>query len=369
MKHDLKVSSIEQILDDYKAGKMVILVDDEERENEGDLVIAASCVTPEAINFMASKGRGLICLTLTEERCLQLQLPLMVSHNNAKYSTNFTVSIDAAEDISTGISAQDRAITIERAIAADSTHNEIVTPGHVFPVMAQPGGVLTRAGHTEAGVDLATISGLEPASVICEILNDDGSMARLPDLIRFGKIHDIRIGTIADLIKYRLSVQPTVVRVDDSIINTRQGEFRGFIYEDKELKKIHMALVYGNIKSTKSTLVRVHSHRGVYDALSVARGTESWSVDSALARIVKEGAGVVVLLQYSDDVNTLKRRLHDEITNDDHNGELRMIGAGSQILSDLKIQKVRVLGTPKKTHALSGFGIKVLQYIDYPEEQ
>ena len=358
------VSSIEEILADYKAGKMVILVDDEQRENEGDLVIAASCVTAKDINFMASNGRGLICLTLTEERCRQLNLPLMVSHNNARYSTNFTVSIDSSRDISTGISAADRAITIQRAIAADATETNIVTPGHVFPVMAQPGGVLTRAGHTEAGVDLARLAGFVPASVICEILNPDGSMARLEDLIKFGVQHKIRIGTIADLIRYRLKVKPTVVRATESSLKTRHGTFRVFIYEDAELQKVHMALMIGEPYPDTPTLVRVHSHRGVYDTLIEARGIKSWSVDAALARIASEGCGVVVLLEYSDDKNAVQRRVSGEIEGTDESGELRMIGAGSQILSDLRVGIVRVLGTPKKTHALSGFGIKVVEYID-----
>lgn len=364
MTHHHKVSSTEEIITDYKAGKMVILVDDEQRENEGDLVMSASCVTADDINFMALNGRGLICITLTAERCRRLNLPLMVSHNNARYSTNFTVSIDSAKDITTGISAADRATTIQRAIASDATEKDIVTPGHVFPVMAQPGGVLTRAGHTEAGVDLAKLAGFEPASVICEILNPDGSMARLEDLIKFGTQHNIHIGTIADLIRYRLRVQPTVTRVTESSLETRHGIFRVFIYEDSELGKVHMALVTGDPEPDKPTLVRVHSHRGVYDALAEARGAESWSVDSALARIASEGCGVVVLLEYSDDTSALKRRLLGEMGDHDQDGELRMIGAGSQILSDLKVGEVRVLGTPKKTHALSGFGIKVVEYID-----
>jgi 3,4-dihydroxy 2-butanone 4-phosphate synthase/GTP cyclohydrolase II len=360
-----KVSSIEKILSEYKAGKMVILVDDEERENEGDLVISASCVTAEDINFMASHGRGLICLTLTEERCRQLNLPLMVSHNNARYSTNFTVSIDAASDVTTGISAADRSITIHRAIMKNASEEDIVTPGHVFPIMAQPGGVLTRAGHTEAGVDLARLCGFQPASVICEILNSDGSMARLKDLIKFGQVHGIRIGTIADLIRYRLDSEPTVTRVAESQLKTRHGTFRVVIYEDAELNKVHLALVVGSISPDQSTLVRVHSHRGVYDTLTDVLGIETWSVDSALERIAAEGRGVVVLLEYSDDTAALKRRLRGETgSNNEEDGELRMIGAGSQILSDLQAYKVRVLGTQKKTHALSGFGLEVVEYID-----
>jgi 3,4-dihydroxy 2-butanone 4-phosphate synthase/GTP cyclohydrolase II len=362
-----EVSSIEQILADYKTGKMVILVDDEQRENEGDLVISASCVSAEDINFMATHGRGLICLTLTEERCRILNLPLMVSHNNARYSTNFTVSIDAATDVTTGISAADRASTIRAAVAEDASADSVVTPGHVFPVMAQPGGVLTRAGHTEAGVDLARLCGFEPASAICEILNPDGTMARLEDLFGFGQRHGIRIGTIAELIRYRLRVEPTVWRVSESRVKTKYGDFRAVIYEDAELHQVHLALIVGTLVPGQSTLVRVHSHRGVYDTLAAARGTQRWSVDAALSRITKEGCGVVVLLEYSDDATSLDRRLRGDMTENVENGDLRMIGAGSQILSDLNVGKVRVLGTPKRTHALSGFGLEVVDYIDKPE--
>ncbi len=363
---DFDVSSIETILADYKKGKMVILVDDEQRENEGDLVISASNVSSRDINFMASHGRGLICLTLTEECCRRLNLPLMVNHNNARYSTNFTVSIDSALGISTGISASDRAKTIQVAVSPGSTSEDIVTPGHIFPVMAQPGGVLTRAGHTEAGVDLARLSGFEPASVICEILNPDGSMARLPDLIDFGKSHDIRIGTIADLIRYRLNTEPTVWRVSESSVETKYGPFRAVIYEDAELHQVHLALTIGLIEPDEPTLVRVHSQRGVYDTLSEARGVRRWSVDAALRHIAEDGKGVVVLLEYSEDSASLDRRLRGDVGDRGENEDLRMIGAGSQILTDLNVGKVRVLGTPKKTHALSGFNLELIDYLEEP---
>ena len=362
-----KVSSISEILADYKDGKMVILVDDEQRENEGDLLMAAVSVTADDINFMASYGRGLICLTLTEERCRMLNLPLMVSDNNSRYSTNFTVSIDAAKGVTTGISATDRAATIRAAVSENGRAEDIATPGHVFPVMAQPGGVLTRAGHTEAGVDLARLCSLEPASVICEILNPDGSMARLPDLIQFGQRHGIRIGTIADLIRYRLGVEPTVWRVSEGRIETKYGEFRAVIYEDAELQQVHLALVVGTISPQEATMVRVHSHRGVYDTLAAARGIQRWSVDTALARIVEKGQGVVVILEYSEDAAALDRRLRGKMISNGESDQLRMIGAGSQILADLDVRKVQVLGTPKRTHALSGFGLEVTDYIEMPE--
>lgn len=357
------VSPIEDILEEYRQGRMVILVDDEDRENEGDLVVGAGFVTAEHINFMAAKGRGLICLTLTEERCRHLRLPLMVSHNNARYSTNFTVSIEAADGVSTGISAADRAHTIRTAVSENASAEDIVSPGHVFPIMAQPGGVLTRAGHTEAGVDLARLAGIQPASVICEILNADGSMARLPDLLAFGREHGLKIGTIADLIRYRLRTEPTVWRVSEHRIETHHGNFRAVIYEDGELKQVHMALVHGNVSADRPTVVRVQTHRGVYDMLSETRELYSWSVDSALGRIASEESGILVLLTYSEDAAQLDRRLRGEIAEEGQQRELRMLGAGSQILSDLGAGKVRVLGTPLRTRALSGFGLEVVEYV------
>ena len=358
------VSPIEDILRDYLQGQMVILVDDEDRENEGDLIVAAGFVTAEHINFMAGQGRGLICLTLSEDRCRDLKLPLMVNDNNARYSTNFTVSIEAASGVTTGISAADRAHTIRTAVSENASAADIVSPGHVFPIMAQPGGVLTRAGHTEAGVDLARLAGLEPASVICEILNPDGSMARLPDLLEFGQVHGLKIGTIADLIRYRMRTEPTVWRVSENLINTRHGDFRAVIYEDGELKQVHMALIHGSIKSDEPTVVRVNAHRGAFDMLAQARDSQRWSVDAALARISKESAGVLVLLEYSEDAAQLDRRLRGEVDSDGKERELRMLGAGSQILADLGVGKVRVLGTPLRTHALSGFGLEVVEYIN-----
>ncbi|MBE29821.1 MAG: 3,4-dihydroxy-2-butanone-4-phosphate synthase [Acidiferrobacteraceae bacterium] len=361
-----RVSPIEEVLQDYRDGKMVILVDDEDRENEGDLVIGAGFVTAEHINFMAAEGRGLICLTLTEERCRHLKLPLMVNDNNARYSTNFTVSIEAADGVSTGISAADRAHTIRTAVSENATGEDIVSPGHVFPIMAQPGGVLTRAGHTEAGVDLARLAGIEPASVICEILNPDGTMARLPDLLEFARVHGLKLGTIADLIRYRMRTEPTVWRISENIVNTRHGDFRAVIYEDGELRQVHMALVHGTIEPRAPAVVRVHPHRGAFDMLAEVREAQSWSVDSALKRIAQSPCGVLVLLTYSEDAVQLDRRVRGESATDGKERELRMLGAGSQILSDLGAGKVRVLGTPLRTHALSGFGLEVLEYLPGP---
>ena len=367
-----QVSSIEEVLEDYRRGKMVILVDDEDRENEGDLVIAAGFVEADHINFMAAHGRGLICLALTEARCRKLNLPLMVNHNSSRYAPNFTVSIEAAEGVTTGISAADRARTIRTAMREDAGAEDIVTPGHVFPIMAQPGGVLTRAGHTEAGVDLARLSGLEAASVICEILNPDGTMARLPDLIAFGQLHGLRIGTIADLIRYRLRVEPTVWRVSEHQIATRHGSFRGIVYEDGELRSTHLAVVRGAIDPDANILVRVQSHRGVFDLLAESRGSQRWTVDAALERLANQEQGVLILLEYSEDATRLEQRLRDAgqvapQDDADHN-DLRMLGAGSQILADLGVHRVTVLGTPRKTHALSGYGLEVTEYISEPGE-
>ena len=365
-----EVSLIEDVLADYRGGKMVILVDDENRENEGDLVIAAEFVSADDINFMAAHGRGLICLALTEDRCRQLNLSLMVNQNNSRYSTNFTVSIEAADGVTTGISAADRARTIQTAVREKASAKDIVTPGHVFPIMGQPGGVLTRAGHTEAGIDLARLSGLVPASVICEILNPDGTMARLPDLITFAATHDLRIGTIADLIRYRLESEPTVWRVSEHPIATRYGDFRGIVYEDSELRSTHLAIVRGVIDGTAEVMVRVQSHRGVFDLLGEARGVVRWTVDQALRRLSEEEQGVLILLEYSEDAAGLERRLRDEsavgAVQEEDGHDLRMLGAGSQILANLGVRQVRVLGTPRRTHALSGYGLEVTGYVEEP---
>lgn len=366
----VRLNGIDEILTEFRAGRFVILVDDESRENEGDLVIAAECVTPEHVNFMATHARGLICLTLSEERCQQLGLALMVQNNNARYSTNFTVSIEASQGVTTGISAADRAMTVQAAVKPDASPKDIITPGHIFPVMAQPGGVLTRAGHTEAGVDLARLCGFEPASAICEVLNDDGSMARVPDLLEFGNQHDIKIGTIADIIKHRLQNESTVRRGTRSTVNTRFGEFNAVIYEDIVSGNSHLALVRGSIEREQPTLVRVHLHYGLYDILAEARGDHTWPVNDALEAISKQNSGVVVLLDYNDGEETLLNHIHASHRQDDDDtpdrnssGDLRVLGAGSQILADLGVGKMRVLGTPRKAHALSGFDLEIVDYV------
>ncbi len=372
-----QVSPIEEVLTDYRQGKMVILVDDEGRENEGDLLVSAECVTDDHINFMASQGRGLICLTLTEERCQQLDLPLMVSRNSARFSTNFTVSIEAAQGVTTGISAQDRAITVRTAVKRNAVPEDIVTPGHIFPIKSQPGGVLTRAGHTEAGVDMARLCGYEPASVICEILNEDGTMARLPDLLEFGKNHEIKIGTIADLISFRLDNDPTVKRIAEHLLRMEHGEFKSMVYLDEVEGGVHMALVYGEIDVSEPVAVRVHVHRGLLDIVLHSNLPESWNIDTALKSIVEHGSGVLVLLAYHESAEELASRIdlrnnprRRADRNDDHlaspqsPANLRMLGAGGQILADLGVQQLLALGTEKRTFGLSGFGLEVVEYIE-----
>lgn len=379
---NIAVDSIEDVLADFRAGKMVILVDDEDRENEGDLLVAAEHITAEHINFMASHGRGLICLTLTEERCAQLDLPLMVSRNQSRIATNFTVSIEAAQGVTTGISARDRAITVRAAVRKDARPEHLVTPGHIFPIKAQPGGVLTRAGHTEAGIDLARICGFEPASVICEILNPDGSMARLPNLVEFGRARGIRIGTIAELIGYRMKNDPTVERVSASHLQLRQGRFKSFIYRDMVEGGVHMALVHGEIDANQPTPVRVHVHRGLLDMVFDPAASSSWSPENVLETIASRKSGVIVLLSYNEPAEELAARIElmqnpakaDAMNKSagaggidrnppDSPGNLRMLGAGGQILADLGVGKVLALGRQKRAHGLAGFGLEIVAYI------
>ncbi|MGH8378436.1 MAG: bifunctional 3,4-dihydroxy-2-butanone-4-phosphate synthase/GTP cyclohydrolase II [Gammaproteobacteria bacterium] len=360
---------IEDILADIRAGKMVILMDDEERENEGDLIMAAEKVRPEDINFMARYGRGLICLTLTPERCRQLRLPLMVSRTNVTRDTNFTLSIEAAEGVTTGISAYDRAHTIRTAVKPDAVPEDLKQPGHVFPIMAQPGGVLIRAGHTEAGCDLTRLAGLEPSAAIVEILNEDGSMARRPDLEKFAKAHALKIGTIADLISYRLAKEKTVERIAERMVPTEFGEFRMTVYEDRVNKTVHFALISGAIKPEQPVLVRVHLQGTLSDVVGVRWDDLGWPLRNALRRIASDG-GVVVILRQPEDPSMLVERLRGHLhgsakTEEDEPGTavLRTYGIGAQILLDLGVKRMRVLSQPKKMHGLSGFGLEVIEYV------
>jgi 3,4-dihydroxy 2-butanone 4-phosphate synthase / GTP cyclohydrolase II len=365
------ISSVEDIVAELKAGRMVILVDEEDRENEGDLVLAADFVTPEAINFMARFGRGLICLTLTEERCEQLQLPLMVARNGTKYSTNFTVSIEAAEGVTTGISAADRSHTVKTAVSRNVKVDDLVQPGHIFPLKAQRGGVLMRAGHTEAGCDLAHMAGLTPASVICEILKDDGTMARLPDLIEFARQHSLKIGTIADLIQYRSANESLIKRMSERKIATAFGEFNLVAYEDGPSGATHLALVKGSIEADRETLVRVHEPTSLLDLLEVEASTHSWSFAKAMKAISEEPSGVLVLLNCSQaGVGLLGRldalRALDQGSNAKQaqarragKMDLRTYGVGAQILRDLGVGKMRLLSQPRKMPSMQGYDLQI----------
>jgi 3,4-dihydroxy 2-butanone 4-phosphate synthase / GTP cyclohydrolase II len=364
------LNTIDEILDDIRRGRMVVIMDDEDRENEGDLIMAATMVRPEDVNFMARYGRGLICLTLTRDRCRQLRLPLMVTDTDLDQRTNFTVSIEAAEGVTTGISAYDRAHTIRTAVSARARPEDLRQPGHIFPLMAQPGGVLTRAGHTEAGCDLARLAGLEPSAVIVEILNDDGTMARRPDLEKFAGEHNIKIGTIADLIRYRLEKERSVERIAERDIQTEFGPFRLYCYEDHVNSTVHLALVRGNPKAEGAPLVRVHLEETVRDLIGAIEHAHSWSLRGAMERIAREGAGVVVLLrpnesplEIAEAVRSPERPAH--ASNTARGAQvLRTYGIGAQILRDLGVRNMRVLSAPKQMHGLSAFGLEVAEYVD-----
>jgi 3,4-dihydroxy 2-butanone 4-phosphate synthase/GTP cyclohydrolase II len=361
---DKSISRTEEIIADIKAGKMVILVDEEDRENEGDLVFAADFVTPEAINFMARFARGLICLTLTEERCRQLQLAPMAQDNRSSHGTAFTVSIEAATGVTTGISAQDRARTVQAAVARGAKPGDIVQPGHIFPIAAEPGGVLVRAGHTEAGCDLTALAGLMPAAVICEIMKDDGTMARLPDLIEFGKVHGLKIGTIADLIHFRSQTESLVERVAERDIATSHGSFRMIAYREKLSGATHVALARGAIDPGTPTLVRVHEPLSILDLLDTAPGAHSWSVHEAMAAIGAAGSGVMVLLNCAESAAQLAERVASEAKPlPTAKVELLTYGIGAQILRDLAVGKMRLMATPRKMPSMTGWDLEVTEYV------
>ena len=370
------LASTEEIIADLRAGKMVVLVDEEDRENEGDLVLAADHVTAEAVNFMAKHGRGLICLTLTRERCQQLNLPLMVRDNGTAMGTNFTVSIEAASGVTTGISAADRALTIKAAVAPNAKPSDLVQPGHVFPLMAQPGGVLIRSGHTEAGCDLAAMAGCSPTSVICEIMKDDGSMARLPDLLEFAKEHQLKIGSIADLIKYRSQHESIVVREGQREFITPWGKFEGVIYRDTPSSCVHIALVHGKPSESQETLVRVHEPVTVLDFLDSQVSNHSWPLAQALQQIAAAPAGVAVLLNASgiaapNDQDWLAQfqklnQSKDEVKKPlARKTDFRSYGIGAQILKDIGVGKMRLLANPNPVPSLSGYKLEVTGYQPY----
>ena len=370
------LASTEDIIAEIRAGRMVILVDEEDRENEGDLVLAADHVSAEAVNFMAKHGRGLICLTLTRERCQQLNLPLMVRDNGTSMGTNFTVSIEAASGVTTGISAADRALTIKTAVAPNAKPSDLVQPGHIFPLMAQPGGVLIRSGHTEAGCDLAAMAGCSPTSVICEIMKDDGSMARLPDLLEFAKEHQLKIGSIADLIQYRSQHESIVVREGMREFITPWGKFEGIIYRDTPSSCIHIALVHGKPSEGLETLVRVHEPVTVLDFLDAKVSNHSWPLAQALQQIAAAPSGVAVLLNAAgiaapnnEDWLAQFQKLNqstDEVKKPlSRKTDFRSYGIGAQILKDIGVGKMRLLANPNPVPSLSGYKLEVTGYTPY----
>jgi len=378
----MELNTIPELLEDIRAGKMIVLIDDEERENEGDLVMAASMVRPEDINFMAHHGRGLICMPITRERCEQLNLLLMVNKNEARFATNFTVSIEAAEGISTGISAYDRAHTIRTAARPDAGPANISQPGHVFPLMAQPGGVLTRAGHTEAGVDLAMLSGLEPAAVLVEILNEDGTMARRQQLEAYAQKHDLKIGTIAELIRYRMETEHSVECLSTHDVDTDFGPFRLLTYRDSINNQVHLALLKGEVDPVEPMLVRVHVQNPLSDVLGIKRDDFGLPLRLAMAEIEREGAGLVLVLGGHEGDDELLRRIQKQpepsvLKSGDsrQSSELRTYGIGAQIIVDIGIRKMRVLSAPKRMTGLAGFGLEVVEYVesehsaDAPDEE
>jgi len=371
----MNLNTIEEIIDDIRHGKMVILMDDEDRENEGDLVMAATMVRPEDINFMIKHARGLVCLTMSRERCQQLNLPLMVSGaNGSQFGTNFTLSIEAAEGVTTGISAADRARTVHAAVARDAKPSDIVQPGHIFPIMAQPGGVLRRAGHTEAGCDLARLAGMEPAAVIVEIINEDGTMARRLDLEKFAEQHNLKIGTIADLIHYRTVNEKTIEKVRSEKFPTHFGDFQLALFRDLIDHQSHIALIKGDVKNTPAPFVRVHIADPLRDLMQAVKADSSgWSLSRSLQYLAEqEEAGVILLLGESFEGHNIEdlvesfyagRPTKRQMTRDG-TSVYRTIGTGSQILRELGISKMRLLSSPMRFNALSGFDLEIVEYID-----
>ena len=361
------ISPVEDIVADMRAGRMVILVDEEDRENEGDLILASDHVTPEAINFMARHARGLICLTLSREMCERLKLPPMVARNNAQHATAFTVSIEAAEGVTTGISAADRSRTVQAAVASNATAHDLVQPGHIFPLQAVDGGVLMRAGHTEAGCDLATMAGCSPSAVICEVMNEDGTMARLPDLQMFAAQHNLKIGTIADLIEHRSRTESLVEKVGSRTIQTAAGEFTAHAFRDKPSGEVHLALVKGQWNADDTVAVRVHEPLSVLDALEVNRTMHSWSLDATLRHMAKAGKGVAVLLNCGESGAELLAQFEGtaRAAQAPARGrmDLRTYGIGAQILRELGVHRMQLMGTPRRMPSMAGYGLEITGYL------
>jgi 3,4-dihydroxy 2-butanone 4-phosphate synthase/GTP cyclohydrolase II len=363
LKRSKAISPITEIIEEIRQGRMVVLLDDEDRENEGDLVMAAQYVTPEDINFMSKHGRGLICLTLTEERGKQLNLSPMVARNGTKMGTNFTASIEAAEGVTTGISAADRAHTIQTAVHVNARPMDVVSPGHVFPLIAQKGGVLVRAGHTEAGCDIAKLAKLDASAVICEILKDNGEMARLPDLLDFAAKHDLKVGTIADLINYRSQTESLVKRVAERLIETAYGSFQLIAYQESIANQTHLALVKGNIAADKSVLVRVHEPLSVLDLLDASNKSHSWSLPDAMQMISQADAGVIVMLRRDEKSEDVIHAINSANFPANNQYTLKDYGIGAQILRDLGVVKMRLMAEPRKMPSMTGFGLQVTEFL------
>ena len=357
------ISPVETIVAELAAGRMVVVVDDEDRENEGDLLMAADFVTSQAINFMARYGRGLICLTLTAAKCDALRLPMMVAANGSPYGTNFTVSIEAAQGVTTGISAQDRAMTVLAAVAPQAVPGDIVQPGHIFPLRAVDGGVLARAGHTEAGCDLARMAGASPAAVICEILKDDGTMARLPDLLPFAAEHGLKVGTIADLIKYRAEHESLVQEVARKPVQTPYGELVCVAFTDTPTQQTHLALVKGSIQADVETLVRVHEPLSTLDWLQAAGSAHSWPLPQAVQAIAQADCGVVVLLNCAESAGDLLKQFAPPAPASKKPVDLRNYGLGAQILTALGVKKMQLMASPRKMPSMGGFGLETTGYL------
>jgi 3,4-dihydroxy 2-butanone 4-phosphate synthase/GTP cyclohydrolase II len=367
----MPISTTQEIVEELRAGRMVILVDEEDRENEGDLVLAAEHVTPEAINFMIRHARGLVCLTLSEEICDRLELPMMTTRNGTSFGTNFTVSIEAAEGVTTGISAADRARTIQAAVAKNAKPEDLVQPGHIFPLRAVKGGVLMRAGHTEAGCDLTEMAGLTPASVICEIIKEDGTMARLPDLLEFAEEHKIKIGTIADLIHYRSQTESLVERVAERQLSTVHGDFRMVAFRDKPSGCAHLALVHGEPDAGSEALVRVHQPVSILDLLDSRATSHSWNLPAAMQAIKAAESGVIVLLNCSETASELFAQFEDKsaprAAGRAANLDLRTYGIGAQILKKVGVRKMKLMANPRKMPSMTGFDLEVTGYMTKPE--
>lgn len=367
----MPISTTQEIVDELRAGRMVILVDEEDRENEGDLVLAAEHVTPEAINFMIRHARGLVCLTLSEEICDRLELPMMATKNGTAFGTNFTVSIEAAEGVTTGISAADRARTIQVAVAKNAKPEDLVQPGHIFPLRAVKGGVLMRAGHTEAGCDLTEMAGLQPASVICEIIKEDGTMARLPDLLEFAEEHGLKIGTIADLIHYRSQTESLVERVAERQLSTVHGDFRLVAFRDKPSGSAHLALVHGQADGDREALVRVHQPVSILDLLDNRATSHSWNLSAAMQAIQASSFGVIVLLNCGETADELFGQFADKSAprpaGRAANLDLRTYGIGAQILKEMGVRKMKLLANPRKMPSMVGFDLEVTGYVAKPD--